>query len=420
MVQMARQDISMQGKQIATPLLQAVLITATLLEPGPSNADSKADAKARFMEGIALFKAENYADALTAFEESYRLRKTPIVLFNIGMSQKALYRYTESIVTFRKLLEEKIGQLKPSIREESEEAIREMEALLGRLKLEGAPDGASLIIDGNVVGTTPLVDPIFVSPGRHTVEVIKEGYETLKTEINIPQGEVVTLSSVLSKLMAELRINCDESGEVVIDGDRVGRCPYMGKVAPGSHDVMVTGKGKKSVFNRIDTRPGRTEILDVKLEDDVPSISPVQQPADPVAPSERKTAAPEPDLRPFLVSGIVSNVLGIAGTGVGIAFTIRWDRHYDEVVNLVYKANQAQIDGNRALYDEFVEKYEAAKTELENNLHPADKAGIIAGYVTGGALTLTGAALLIVYGLRKRKSKPIVVAPSLGGLVVTF
>jgi hypothetical protein len=45
-----------------------------------------------------------------------------------------------------------------------------------RLAIDDAPDGATVIVDGKPVGTVPLVAPIEVEAGAHTVEIHAPGY----------------------------------------------------------------------------------------------------------------------------------------------------------------------------------------------------------------------------------------------------
>ena len=46
-----------------------------------------------------------------------------------------------------------------------------------QLKIKGAPNGAYVYVDGNYFGETPLKDAT-ISIGRHTIKVVKEGYES--------------------------------------------------------------------------------------------------------------------------------------------------------------------------------------------------------------------------------------------------
>src|SRR5690349_19002839 len=62
------------------------------------------EARRHFETGAALFQARNYDGALAEFEESYRIRAVPVVLFNIAQTLKLLERYEEAIETYQRYL----------------------------------------------------------------------------------------------------------------------------------------------------------------------------------------------------------------------------------------------------------------------------------------------------------------------------
>ncbi len=170
----------------------------------PCLADDKARAKDKFMEGMGFVEQENYLAALSAFQESYGIRRKASVLFNIAMCFKALYRYIESIETFRQYLaEEKSGKIRPARRQKVEESIAEIEKLVGKLRLDGAPNDADVIIDGEKYTTTPLDEPLLMNPGKYNFELRKEGHEPLVTEFTIASGAVTPLRVRMSERSEE-------------------------------------------------------------------------------------------------------------------------------------------------------------------------------------------------------------------------
>ena len=56
-----------------------------------------AEAKRHFDQAVALFNDGDFGAALTEFEASYKIHPAAGVLYNIGLSQKALYRYDEAL-----------------------------------------------------------------------------------------------------------------------------------------------------------------------------------------------------------------------------------------------------------------------------------------------------------------------------------
>ena len=380
------------------PPLGAAVVTLLilLLAAMESGADVKQQAKASFEAGITHFDAHEYTKALAAFQTSYSLRKSPVVLFNIGLCQSRMQRPFDAISTFEALLDE------PEFKADAEAMISELEGRFGRLELLEAPDGASVTIDDKSVGETPFDRPIPLYPGNHRVMISKRGYVSLSSELIAVQGETAVLNAALTAESAAIDVTCDADGRVYVDGDVVGACPYRGAIAPGSHRLSVKAPGKIPETRTVDAKAGASVTAVFRL---LPESTAAAAPSVPAL-------APVPPRRTpgLLIGGIVTTALGVAGFGVGVAFSVLWKVHHDRVEEEIEKINSAK---NRDLYDAYYASYLDSKDEWENHHRPTDRVGMIAGYVTGGVLTLTGITLLTVYGIREKKGAVAVkVAPT--------
>jgi hypothetical protein len=74
-----------------------------------------------------------------------------------------------------------------------------LKKLIGHIALT-ATEGAEVLIDGIVVGVTPLKDPIEVDVGRHQVTVKKAGYNVWNNQITVSAGQQLPLNIILSPL----------------------------------------------------------------------------------------------------------------------------------------------------------------------------------------------------------------------------
>ncbi|MDD5308880.1 MAG: PEGA domain-containing protein [Deltaproteobacteria bacterium] len=315
-------------------------------------AGEKDEAKARFQEGVALFSKEDYPGALAAFEESYRLAPKPTVLYNVGMCEKALYRYTDSTATFRKYLAEGGDKIKADRRKEVEAAMAEMAGLMGRLRLEDAPDGAEVRVNGIAAGMTPLAQQVALDPGRHALEVSKPGFEPLRIEITVISGAEVPVRAALSPVKT-----------VVIE-------PVAPPIAPPALVVL-------------------------------PAPKPVAVKAPP-SPPQGRSEKKEEGVSGFLIGGVACTAVGIAGLGVGGFFTYKSDQDFKDGAD-------AANTGDRTTY-----------AEVRDDRLPADRVGMIAGYVTGGALLVTGVVLLVAdwQGSGGKTATPVAATP--GGLTIVW
>jgi hypothetical protein len=153
------------------------------------------EARQRFETGVALFAASNYPGALVEFEESYRLRPVPVVLFNIAQTLKLLYRYADAIAAYERYLE---GE--PTLDEERRTAIQETVADLRRaiapITIRVDEAGAELRVDGTAVGTSPLLAPVDLAAGRRLIEARREG-RSVTEELDVVGGRAATVTLVI-------------------------------------------------------------------------------------------------------------------------------------------------------------------------------------------------------------------------------
>src|SRR5262245_25425110 len=103
-------------------------------------------AKAHFTKGVTLYNDGNYSGALVEFETAHAIHPVSAVLYNIALTQKALFRYAESIDIFQRYLGEAKGA-STERRQEVERLIAEMQSLLAIVTLRVSPDGAAVIVD---------------------------------------------------------------------------------------------------------------------------------------------------------------------------------------------------------------------------------------------------------------------------------
>src|SRR5512146_1355035 len=88
-----------------------------------------ADAKRHFDQAVALFNDGDFGGALAEFEASYKIHPSAGVLYNIGLTQKALYRYDEALGSLRKYLVD-AQKIPKDKRAEVTQLISEIQALL--------------------------------------------------------------------------------------------------------------------------------------------------------------------------------------------------------------------------------------------------------------------------------------------------
>jgi tetratricopeptide (TPR) repeat protein len=153
------------------------------------------DPKALFERGVADYAAGQYAAALASFQEAFRLRPHPLVNVNIANCYDKLGKPREALFHFQRFLESDAGT--PVQRGEVKAAVERLKQQIGKLNLRITPDGALAILDSGEQRKAPILDPVQLEAGKHTIEVRLEGYKTVERTLNVRGGATLELSIAL-------------------------------------------------------------------------------------------------------------------------------------------------------------------------------------------------------------------------------
>jgi len=116
----------------------------------------------------------------------------------------------------------------------------EPEPVMGTLVISSQPDGATVALDGEAVGTTPLT--VDRPAGTYQVQVQQEGYRTYASTIEVNAGDTRTEVASLEVLTGTLRVLPRPWGSVYINGElRVSETNvrYTTELPVGTHTVEV-------------------------------------------------------------------------------------------------------------------------------------------------------------------------------------
>ena len=237
--------------------------------PQPAPADPAADeAKRHFQQGVALFNDGNFTAALAEFEQAYKLRPAPFVLYNIALTQKSLFRYSDAIATLERFLSESTD-LTAEKRAEATTIITELKALLADVTIEITPPGASISVDGRVVGQSPLGKPVAIAAGSHKLEVTADGYEPQKRDLLVTAGVPIRISLELKAIpkTGKVRINSRVPGAIVsVDGKAIGPAPVEVELDAGGHRLEVVADNYQTKREELVVAAGQTRQIEVSLD----------------------------------------------------------------------------------------------------------------------------------------------------------
>jgi hypothetical protein len=163
----------------------------------------KAEALARFNEGLALADSGKWEEARLKFLQSASLLKVASTYFNLANVELRTGHDVDAIEHHRAFLQ--LAETDPRIndaqRERSKQTINDLLKKVGQIDIR-APQSATVSIDGKALAALPA-DPVPVSPGRHTVEGSRSGVvrnvvvepqagQVAKATLDFPDSTAVT------------------------------------------------------------------------------------------------------------------------------------------------------------------------------------------------------------------------------------
>src|SRR4051794_19974635 len=81
-----------------------LLVSALLVQARPAGADASQEARTRFEKGTTLYDLGQYLDAAHEYEEAYKLRNSPPLLFNIGQAYRLAGEHAKALRAYRSYL----------------------------------------------------------------------------------------------------------------------------------------------------------------------------------------------------------------------------------------------------------------------------------------------------------------------------
>ena len=225
------------------------------------------EAKRHFDQAVALFNDGDFGGALAEFEASYKIHSAAGVLYNIGLTQKALYRYDEALASLRKYLVD-AQKIPKDKRAEVTQLISEIQALLATVTFSVQPAGTSIVLDGRELGRAPTIGSYGVAAGMHTFEFAAEGYKPAKQELKVVAGQPLTVTVSLEKIptTGKVRVTVRPPlAEVIIDDKPRGPGPVELELPLGGHTLAVQQAGYTSYQGELVVTAGQSRDVPIEL-----------------------------------------------------------------------------------------------------------------------------------------------------------
>jgi tetratricopeptide (TPR) repeat protein len=179
---------------LASFLLLTGLASVAHADP-PANSLAK-DAGLHFQRGVALFNEADYRAALVEFRRAYDIAPKTAVLYNIGQTYYQLQNYAAALIMLQRYVTESPASAPHA--SEVQQTIDILRTRVGSLAITTNVPGCEISVDDELVGKTPLTEPVLVSIGRRKVVVTHDGRSDEVRQVDVAAGDTVTLSIVLA------------------------------------------------------------------------------------------------------------------------------------------------------------------------------------------------------------------------------
>jgi len=148
--------------------------------------------------------------------------------------------------------------------------VSQVKPVPGTLFIKTKPEGASLRIDGVLVDARTPYRFEEALPGRHYVQVFKEGYRAVEKALDVESKKVAAWEPELTQTAVRVQIdlaNKLEEAGILINGEAKGVAPGAIYLEPGSYRFLLKKAGYTYAEKVIDIALGPEELrLSEKLE----------------------------------------------------------------------------------------------------------------------------------------------------------
>ena len=140
---------------------------------------------------------------------------------------------------------------------------RNLRPAYGFLKVTSSPEnGATVFINNNKVGTTPYSSERLQS-GSYNVRVMKEMFSLSEKSFLVKDNETTVANMVLNPNFATLSLNTDPASDIFIDGERVAKGQWNGRLSSGTHLVEARKPSHRNSSLKVNLSNGENKTLTI-------------------------------------------------------------------------------------------------------------------------------------------------------------
>jgi len=177
--------------------LVAAFATVAVAQPADPK-DNKVDAQSLMQSGVKLLEAKDYLGALAVFKTAYERFPSTKILLNIGTALKYLDRDADAANAWQRYID--ANDSDPKRRAELGKLVEKIDKTSGRYEITPTPSDATVAIDDEDWLHVVRGKVWRVAPGRHSITVKADGYESKTKSVEVKAGESIALEIQLSPI----------------------------------------------------------------------------------------------------------------------------------------------------------------------------------------------------------------------------
>ncbi|MCU0693664.1 MAG: PEGA domain-containing protein [Polyangiaceae bacterium] len=183
------------------------LLAACLLAAIPTVAPSAAraqeltaqQARSLFQEARALIAGGDYATALVKLERVATFKRTPQVVYYVGVCHEKTGKLVMALGAYRIALADAQAAGTHEVVREAQASVARLEPripLLTLTKGQGA-QAATIQVDGKEIGDAAMAEPMPLDPGTHVIEAHAQGFKPFRRETTLSEGDKPSIEVAL-------------------------------------------------------------------------------------------------------------------------------------------------------------------------------------------------------------------------------
>ncbi len=162
---------------------------------GPMQAPAESEAmtdRARdlYMEGRTLYGQRAWDKAHAAFLAAWSLKKHWQIAGMLGHCEVQLGRHRDAAEHLAFAVRTGAPSANPSELKELQDQLAEVKRKVGVVSVQVEGQQAEVLVDGRVVGTAPLLDPLFVEPGEYVLKARTTDRTSSDVKVSVAAGSV--------------------------------------------------------------------------------------------------------------------------------------------------------------------------------------------------------------------------------------